>query len=174
MLIMALDPASTTGVCIGEPGQSPRLFSKAFKRDETDDPKDVFRRATRWLAEHLQTERIDHLAIEAPFPSQNFATSMISLGLFGIFTGIAGCKGIQIKLVQISSWRKYFLSNGRLSKEQAKRQSMQVCEAMGWKADGHDSAEAAGIWSWAVTQIAPSLAPRVEPIFLIKARKARA
>lgn len=166
MLILAIDPASTTGFCLGEPGAVPTLSSQKFKQDPTDEPEDVFRRATYFLAEFLRQSRVDLIAIEAPFPSKNFATSMITLGLFGIFTGIAGCKDIKIVRVQISAWRKYFLSAGRMPGAQAKRQSMLVCASLGWKTDGHDSAEAAGIFSFACSQVAPMKAPRVEPLFL--------
>jgi hypothetical protein len=166
VLILAIDPASTTGLCLGEPGGVPTLSSQKFKQDETDTPEDIFRRAAYFMADFLRLTKVDLIAIEAPFPSQNFSTSMITLGLFGIFTGIAGCKEIKIMRVQISAWRKFFLSSGRMPGAQAKRRSLQVCAALGWQTQGHDSAEAAGIFSFACSQVAPMKAPRVEPLFL--------
>lgn len=174
MRIMAIDPATTTGVCIGHAGDRPQLSSHKFREDKDDEPENIFGRATFWLADCLSRETFDLIAIEAPFPSQNFATSMIALGLFGIFTGIAKCKSIPITRVQISVWRKYFLSSGRMPGPQAKKESLRVCEALGWDTSGHDSAEAAGIWTFACSQAAPQSVQRVEPIFIQRGEQKRA
>lgn len=171
---MAIDPATTTGICVGHVGDIPELSSRRFREEADEEPEKVFGRATFWLADYLRLQTVDLIAIEAPFPSQNFATSMISLGLFGIFTGIAGCKSVPIMRVQISAWRKYFLADGRLPGPRAKKEAMRVCASLGWKADGHDSAESAGIWAFACAQADPKSTVRVEPMFLRQGEKKRA
>jgi hypothetical protein len=149
MRIMAIDPAITTGVCVGEVGETPKLSSHTFREDENEPPEKIFGRAMFWLADYLRNETVDMIAIEAPFPSQKFDTSMITLGLFAIFTGIADCKGIPTTRVQISTWRKHFIGKGNQPGIIAKGLAVQRCKLLGWIPEDHNSAEAAGIWDWA-------------------------
>lgn len=168
-LILALDPATRMGVCEGRTGDTPRLSAINFRRDPSDEPEDIYGRATHFLADRLRSNVPDLLAIEQPFPSQRFDTSLISIGLYAIFTGIAHCKGVRTVKAPIQTWRKYFIGRGNLPGPQAKRECLRLCEALGWPAPTHDAAEAAGIWSWACAVHAPQSVRRVEPLFVAEA-----
>lgn len=167
--IIALDPATNTGLCEGRVGSTPILLAERFRvsRDEADE--DIFGRATGFFATFLKTRSPDLIAIEAPIMATwgktNAQTTSITRGLFAIFTGIAKCKGIPIIRADIGTWRKYFLGRGNLKGSVAKAECLRLCAQLGWSAPTHDAAESAGIWSWACSQAAPANAQRIEPLF---------
>lgn len=174
--IWAIDPATKTGLAEGVPGETPALSVHNFRHDKSEGSDEVFERATFFLADRLRLARPGLIAIEAPVPPRqvegftNFDTTLISIGLQGIFIGIARCKGIPILHAHIASWRKLFLGSGRISGPDAKRRAMALCKQLGWIAPDDNAADAAGIWSFACAQVAPALAPRIEPLFARVAR----
>ncbi|MPZ36652.1 MAG: hypothetical protein GEU95_01095 [Rhizobiales bacterium] len=166
--IIALDPATNTGICEGQVGRAPTLHAQYF--GGAGDHDALYGAATAFFATFLLTRKPDLIAIEAPIYDGNGRTSLdaiaISRGLYAIFTGIARAKGIQTIRAPIGTWRKFFLGRGNLNGKEAKSQSVKLCAQLGWKAPTHDAAEAAGIWMWAGSQIAPRCAQRVEPLFV--------
>lgn len=167
-LIVALDPASTTGICEGRVGDRPTLHTQRFRFGKDQD-EDLYGAATGFFARFLKTRSPDLVCIEAPilaaWGKTNAQTTFITRGLYAIFTGIARAKGIEVLSADIGTWRKYFLGRGNLKGSEAKRQCVQLCSQLGWDAPDHNAAEAAGIWSWAGSRLAPSNAQRIEPLF---------
>jgi hypothetical protein len=170
--ILAIDSATATGICTGRPGETPKLETRRWRADETDSAEDIYGRAVVWMATRLRDDLPALVVIEQPVPPSaawgqtNHDTTLITIGLFGIFCGLAKAKGVRAMRAPISSWRKYFLGRGNLKGDVAKRQAVRLCRELGWDAPDHNAAEAAGIWSWACAQVAPELAPRVEPLFV--------
>jgi hypothetical protein len=173
--ILALDPATKTGWCIGAVGERPTLGMTNLGRD-LDDHFDVFARASRWIDLQIGPSAImeppDVLAIERPIPPSqqfgrtNFDTSAIALGLFAIFTAAARGRGIKILPAHIGSWRKYALGRGDLNGADAKRGMVRLVKGLGWGDVEHNAAEAAGMFLWASGQINPRIATRPEPLFV--------
>lgn len=169
--IWAIDPATRTGFAAGLPGATPTLSVHNFGEDKEGHTA-LFGRATFFLAERLRLKTPGLIVIEAPVPprqkegSTHYNTSEISLGLNGIFLGIAHCKRVPVMHAHIGSWRKFFLGRGNLKGDEAKLQCLKLCEQLGWEAGGnHNAAEAAGIFAWACAQVDPSNCTRVEPLF---------
>jgi hypothetical protein len=176
-VILALDPATKTGWCVGAPGGCPQLGVVDFSR-EMDDHFDVFMRARCWINAQLSPNngpifgRITVLAIERPVPPSkayggtNFDTTLIALGLFAMFGAAARYHGVKILPAHIGTWRKYALGVGNLRGAEAKAGMVRLVKGLGWGDVGHDAAEAAGIWLWASGQIAPERVVRAEPLFI--------
>lgn len=167
--IVGIDPATNCGICEGRVGAKPTLLARRFRSgDETDE--DLYGAATFFFADFLKTRAPDLIAIEAPIMAPwgktNAQTTSITRGLYAIFVGITKCKRIPLLRADIGTWRKYFLGKGNLPGKEAKAQCMRLCSQLGWDAPTHDSAEAAGIWMWAGSQIAPQRVQRTEPLFL--------
>jgi hypothetical protein len=164
--IIALDPATMTGICSGHVGERPTLLTQCF-RSKTDE--DLYGAATVFFATFLKDRKPDLVCIEAPIMAAwgktNAQTTSITRGLYAIFTGIARAKGIEVMRADIGTWRKYALQNGRLPGKVAKARCVELCRQLGWVAADHNAAEAAGIWCWAGSQIAPAQAQRIEPLF---------
>ncbi len=151
--ILALDVASKTGVAEGRPGEVPRLQTIDF-RGEGELP-DFYGRAIEWMATKLRDDPPEMVIIERTVPPSgakgftNHDTTMISIGMFGIFSGIVRCKGIRLELAPISTWRKHFIGKGNYPGAIAKKMAVDRCALLGWAAPDHNAAEAAGIWDWA-------------------------
>lgn len=167
--IIALDPATTTGLCEGRVGERPTILTQRF-RFGTDQDEDLYGAATVFFATFLKDRKPDLVCIEAPIQAAwgktNAQTTSITRGLYAIFTGIARAKNIEVMRADIGTWRKYFLGKGNLKGAEAKRQCVKLCAQLGWVAADHNAAEAAGIWCWAGSQLAPSRTQRIEPLFV--------
>lgn len=171
MLVMAIDPNTKTGVTEGHPGKTPIIATHNFRRDETDTIDDIFRRATFFFADRLRDDPPEIAFIEAPVPpmgvagATTFNTTLITLGIYAIVSGIFGCKKIELRRAPINTWRKYALASGRLRGDEAKRRAVRLCRALNWSAEDHNGAESACIWLYGTAQVAPHLAVRPEPLF---------
>ncbi len=171
-LVLALDQATTTGVAYSNVGETPRLLSITFAKDKERSEVGIFEAATKWMAGIVSELRPDVVALEMPIPAmQKFGatqhqTVLIAYGLYGIFAGIARCKGARVLSAPIAEWRSHFLGRQRWKGPEAKARAVELCRLMKWSAPDHNAAEAAGIWAWACAQADPRFAPRVEPLFI--------
>lgn len=156
--ILALDPATLTGVADGIPGGIPVLSVVRLRNDPDDEAEELFRRAATWMWGRINADPPAVLAIEVPVPphqAKGFTqhkTSALMLGLYGLYVGIARARGIKVIRAPIRTWRKCALGVGNLPGEQAKAAMMKRCKQLGWYSPDHNSAEAAGIWLWACSQ----------------------
>lgn len=170
--ILALDVATKTGVCIGKPGGKPYLATLNFRQDPTDEPEDIYGRAVIWMATRLKVDPPALIVIEKPVPpsaawgSTNHQTTLITIGLFGVFCGVARAKNIKVMPAPISTWRKYTLGKGNMKGALAKARAVDLCRQLGWEAPDHNAAEAACIFLWSCSMVAPQICRRVEPLFL--------
>jgi len=168
MRVLAIDPATRSGWTIGEPGQTPRLGFVDFRTDELDDAADVFARAMTWLIRLLAREQPELVVLEDLVPRFD---KTIQSGLWAIFSGICRAKGIRVMAAPIATWRRYTLGDGRLPGKVAKARAVELCQQLGWPAPNHDAAEAACIWLWACSRVAPRIARRPEPLFVVGRRR---
>ena len=178
-VIIALDPATTTGYAIGAATGDVKPFLGAvnLKHDETDTHADIFGRAFRWIAGLIEINQPALFAIEPPVPpgnmwgNSNYNTTALALGFNGIFIGAAAHKGVAVLPAPIFTWRKHFLGpgNAKLERAKAKLAAVKQCRLLGWSAPNDDAAEAGGIWDWARGEIArQQLARRGAPLALFQ------
>lgn len=155
MRVLALDPASITGVADGIAGGTPVLSTVKLRTSADDDFVDIMGRAAKWLQELLaDPPRV--VVLEKPVPpsaSRDFDSTRMALGLDGLWTGIARARGCYVRHAPIQSWRAVVLKNGRMKGAEAKRSMVMLCKKLGWPAADHNAAEAAGIWMWACGEI---------------------
>ena len=169
--VLAIDPATRTGFARGAVGGKPMLESANFGR-ERDNHADIFGRATKWFARLLAKERFDFVIIEEALPPSeiwgrtHYSTTAISHGLRGIFLGQAAAYGLRVAEAPIRTWRKYSLGAGNLKREDAKRAALQLCKNLHWPAVDDNAAEAAAIWLYGCSLLAPARTTRHEPLFL--------
>ena len=153
-LILAVDAATTTGICSGRPGETPRFETVHFG-DSGDKHLEVGASALRWIAHRLTDARPDQLWIEEPlsFEGSSGKTNRASLvrlnGLYMLFGAAARLKGVPVHPVLITSARKDFLGHGRLKRDLAKRRSRSMCRLLGWNPTNDDEADAGCIFWFA-------------------------
>lgn len=167
--ILAIDPSSRgCGFAEGVPGFIPLLQTVKFHTDETDTEIEIFGRAADYLEKRLADQSPAVIAIERPLVVAKgyHHDPTITLGLFGIFTGLAKARGIRVIPVSIVAWRAFFLGRGRgkLAGSTAKAEAIRICRALKWNPPDHNAAEAAGIFLYACSIVAPN-ATRPEPLF---------
>ena len=178
--ILALDIATTTGVCEGRSGEIPRMYTMRFG-NPGDDHEEVFARALRWIAERLLVDRPDAIYVEAPVNPGAFVgrydeekgrvamttnpeTTIRLMGLWAIMAAAAKVKGIRYGRVHVQTARKLFIGAGNLRGVEAKRRCFELCKLLGWDAHNRDESDSACVWNWGVAQVAPNLAPIVTPM----------
>lgn len=155
MRILAIDPATVMGVADGEADGTPMLSVVRLRLKPEDEAEDLFGRAGEWLWRRIVLGKPDVLAIEQPVPPMkmrgitSYQMTKISHGLYGALIGIAKAAGAEIIPVHIASWRKCVLGKGNMPGADAKRAMMEQCRRLGWPAETHDAAEAAGIHIYA-------------------------
>lgn len=175
-IIMSLDLASNSGVGEGRPGQTPRLYDVALRKDG-DDFEDTWGRACGWIADRLYAER-DAVAagnlriiVEAPIMTgmsgkTNADSLLITKGLWAVITGFARARRVMVRRVAVSTVRKSFLGRGDIPGDAAKREARKVCRALGWEPPSLDAADAGALWWYGCNLWAPDLTPPVHPFLL--------
>jgi hypothetical protein len=182
--VMALDIATATGVCEGRAGEAPHFYTMRFARPD-DEHEDVFERALRWIAERLQVSKPDAIFCEAPISPGAFIgkydeakgkvamttnpdTTIRLMGLWAVISAAAKVKGIRYRRVHVGTARKAFIGVGNLKGAEAKRRGFEMCKALGWSPNNRDESDAACVWNFGVSQIAPRLAPIITPMLQAK------
>jgi hypothetical protein len=56
MIVLAIDPATRTGWCLGAVGGKPRLGTEVFGGQVRDDHADIFARALHWIDVQLSSD----------------------------------------------------------------------------------------------------------------------
>ena len=166
--ILALDVASTTGICVGFAGEKPTFSTIKFVQDG-DDHEDVFGRALRWLAEYLQVDRPDAIYIEAPLSpgihgQTNADTTLRLIGMWAALAAAVKVKGIKYRRAKVSTVRKEFIGHGNLKGHEAKRRVREMCRLLDWQTRNDNESDAGAIFWWASTREALNLAPVITPM----------
>jgi hypothetical protein len=170
--VLALDPATKTGFAFGAPHDAaPEIGAVDFGRAH-DGSGDVFGRAVRWAEPQIRAANL--LVIEPPIPpgqlwnDSNYRSTVILHGLYAIFIGLAVARGTAVIEAPTRTWRKYFLGEGNLKRDAAKLAAKRLCRALKWGDPAtldDNAADAAGIWAYGCTLVAPTRIRRVEPLF---------
>jgi hypothetical protein len=163
--ILALDIATRTGVAEGIPGNTPNIFCIDF--GERSSPgevrhEDVFANAVKWATRVFGEHPPKLLVIEGLVPQYD---KTLQCGLWAIISGIATANKVPVRIAAIQSWRLFVLGSGKLRRAEAKTRAIAVCAQLGWSVKNDDEAEAACIWIYACSMMAPKLAPRM-PLFM--------
>lgn len=178
--VLALDLATVTGVCEGRAGEIPRFYSQRFGKDG-DEHEDAFERGLRWIVERFKVGGVDAVFIEAAINPGAFVgeydkergkvkmttnpeTTIRLMGLWAIMAAAARVKRIRYRRVHVQTARKAFIGHGNLRGPEAKRRCFEMSKLLGWAPNTRDESDAACIWTFGVTQMAPNLAPIITPM----------
>ena len=152
--LIFLDVASSTGVADGPIGGAPNLSTQRFARPD-DARWDGAGRAALWMAERLAISLPLAVYIEAPVPHGGMKgkTNSRTLGLLNeLATGCAAiCKARRVPVypANVSTIRAWFLGQGNMRGDDAKREAYRVATMIGWEPKNHDEADAAAGFHWA-------------------------
>lgn len=179
--ILALDAATRTGVCCGVPGETPVLETVEFGSAPKRAPKredcisaseyrrlsalhggasadfEIWSRAHKWLSIRISDacalkRPVKLMVLEGLVPKYD---KTIQCGVYAVFGAIARNWDIPIITAMPQTWRAVVLGEGKLKAAVAKTRAVAVTAQLGWNPQGHDEAEAACLWLWACTKVAP-------------------
>lgn len=179
--IIALDVASNMGVAEGYADQPPRCYSVKLLKPLEATPAGM-NRARAWLAERLRLGRPDYFVLEKRIPTMNgkgntsmrallsqitLSSELISVALAKDLTPIPHPK-VDLEDYRFSispqTVRAAFLGDGSLKGDVAKRRAKELCARLGWSVANGDEADAAAVWWWASTIVAPRTAALISPM----------
>lgn len=168
--ILALDVASTTGVCEGRAGETPRFYTERFGKDG-DEHEDAYGRALVWIATRLALGDVDVVYIEAPLggAAQGHTTADATFRLVGLWAVLAAaCKARRVRYSKISvqTARVAFLGRGcgHLKRDEGKRRAFDMCKLLQWSPNNRDEGDAGAVWYLAATREAPRIAQLATPM----------
>lgn len=172
--ILALDPATATGIAFGKAGGDPRLETQRWRRRPDEPVADVLGRCVYWLNGALSTA--DVVAVETPpyMPPivgteyngrSNRAVDEFLQRLYGAICGVVRAR--QIRLIEVAppTWRKSFGIPATGGREVVKAAAVRQCRLLGWSPADDNQADAAGIFFHAGGLTNPQLMQQPGPLF---------
>lgn len=165
-LILAMDIATQSGVCLGAPGEAPTFLTVRF---HGVDRLQVAASAIRWAATELKGRSPAVAYLEKPMSfgaarGQSNANTLIRLNtLYDIIGGACLLKDIRVVGVDVKTARQAFIGEATLERAEAKRRCLIMCRMLGWAPKNGDEADAAAVWYWGSACEAPRMAAVVHP-----------
>ncbi|MFV1593300.1 hypothetical protein VWY73_12465 [Phaeobacter sp. JH20_12] len=157
MKILALDIASTTGICVGSSGADPRAWSVSLGEGSQGRRLSQALKMTQGLIVH---HKPDLVVGEAAIGGKNASAFLIKL--FGCVEAVCWNRGVKFEAAHSGTVRKHFVGKAlttrdfpHLKSDKAKKAAIKDvvirrCMAMGWDVDNDpDAADAAATWDWA-------------------------
>lgn len=171
-MIVALDLATRTGVCVGAPGAAPRAWSVDLGAGRSEDQR--FSNALILTHTLIEAHRPDLIALEAAIGGPK--ASHFLIGLVAVVRACARNRRVEVKSCALNAVRKHFLGSvptvrgqSATSKNKAKAaikaMVMNRCRALGYAADDHDAADAAALWDYATALRSPAHAAMTAGMF---------
>jgi hypothetical protein len=156
MKVLALDIATSCGVCFGEAGAVPHAWAIDLGKGCSDAAR--FAKAIRMTRHYCAKFKPDLVAVEAPIGGPQ--TSHLLVGMWACVTGEIENAGIPPMKCNIGAVRKHFLGrpiskkdfpgfSAHKAKLEIKKTVMNRGRALGWTITGHDAADAAATWDYA-------------------------
>lgn len=149
--VLAFDTATKTGVCFGEAGSRPKLWSVALgisrRPDDSIDWGPRFSKTLRMTEYYIKKFDPDLIAVEAFVGGPKANTSLA--GLVACVEGEAARHGVRVVTYYPSTIRKHFLGGvSRSNKTPIKSQVFAKCRMLGWDVPDTDAADAGALWDY--------------------------
>jgi Holliday junction resolvasome RuvABC endonuclease subunit len=160
MKILALDVATTTGVCVGSSGAAPRAWTVDLGKSPIQRKLSNALVMTQGL---ITAHNPDLIVIEAPIGGKKVNQPLIKM--VGCIEGCAFNRGVKTLPVNLASVRKHFLGKAftkqhfphlteKAARVEIKNMVIRRCTAIGWNPENDDEADAMALWDWAcATQV---------------------
>lgn len=176
MMIVALDVATRTGVCVGRRNEQPRAWSVDLGAGKAEAAR--FSAALALTHALIEKHKPDLIAVEAAVGGPK--TSHFLVGILACVRGCAFNRGVAVETFDISSIRKHFLgkhissvqfkhlpekARKAVARKEAKSAVMHRCRSLGYAVGDDDAADAAALWDYAMAVRAGRQAAPVGGLF---------
>ena len=165
MKVAGLDMATMTGVCLGEPGQTPEFRMVDLGKDYDHDTR--FENALLLAQQLIAKDGVTFIAIEAPIKKKHdvTGTNILLMGMQACVRGWAHIKGIPCEPVEIATLDKHFLGQRIHGSAERKEANKRRCWQLGWNPATSDEADAGAVWDWGCSRVSRSHAIHNTPLF---------
>lgn len=161
MKIVALDIATSTGVCVGSSGADPVAWSVDLGKGLSEDRR--FSNILKLTHGLIEKHQPDLIVVEAFIGGKNASAYLI--GLVACVRAIAANRGVKVVMVFPATVRKHFLGKAMTSRDfpgfKAAKAKIAIkecvaaqCRRIGWDVPDLDAADAAATWDWACANYA--------------------
>lgn len=165
-MIIALDLASTTGICIGKPNTSPIFFTESLG-DVGGGHGERMAQAIRMTNRLIKQYQPTFIALEAPIKTNKTqkVVEELLMGLRGCVIGIAHMHHVPLEQFEISTVRRHFIGHGGLKSKPAKDAVMKRCKQLGWNPKNFDESDSGAVWDYACSRQSRSHSLQGTPLF---------
>lgn len=146
-VIVAFDLATQTGVAIGRPSETPRLFTEKLGSPQGKR----FAQAMIMARRILREVQPDLVVVEAPIVGAGGKQTNpeSSMGIRACVLGMCYIENVPVKQLAVQTVRKHFVGHGGLKRADAKLATLRRCKQLGWAPKNDDEADAAALWDLA-------------------------
>jgi len=155
MKIVAMDIATTVGLCVGESGAKPRAWHVNLGKAPHGRRFSEVLKLTQGL---IQTHEPDMIVAEAAIGGPKASAYLI--GLVACVEGVCWNRGVRFESAHLGTVRKHFIGKAlsvkhfphlkpAAAKKAIKAEVMKRCDMLGWPVETDDEADAVAIWDWA-------------------------
>ena len=168
--VIFLDLATTTGWCVGVPGEKP-ISGSIRLGYQGCTPEEKGAALFNFLSPRLMAFRHRMLVFEAPLdPRQmgrttNAATARTLIGLAFMAGSVASLTNPRYREANVSEVRKFILSGSRPPKGEAKNAVMKVVRTLGYDFKDDNEADAIAGWLHATAILSPATGHQTAPLF---------
>ncbi|WP_406646908.1 hypothetical protein QEZ52_00410 [Aliisedimentitalea scapharcae] len=159
MIVAGLDVATTTGVCLGEPGQTPQFLSRDLGQGKPHELR--FSNAMRLAHELISDHGVEAIGIEEPIinPKRDSKEKLrLLFGLVSSIQGWAALKGVPCVTFEVGTIDKHFVGAKLIGRDNRKRAIMGRCQMLGWNPQSFDESDAGAVFDIMCAHQSPSYA----------------
>jgi hypothetical protein len=174
MIVAGLDIATNTGVCLGEPGQTPIFWSENLGERLPHEQRfsNALRLAHRLVSQH----QVTFIGIEAPIivpRRDNKAMNELLMGLVACVRGWAQMKGVRCETFEVASIDKHFLGSRIKGRAERKAANISRCRQLRWAPNTDDEADAGAVFDLSCSLQNRSHAVQTTPLLAASQRGGR-
>lgn len=165
MIVAGLDIATSTGVCIGTPGQTPEFWTKNLGKRLPHEQR--FSNALRLAHCLVRQHEVTFIGIEAPIivpRRDNKAMNELLMGLVACVRGWAHMKGIGCATFEVACIDKHFVGHRIKGRAARKAANLARCRQLGWAPHNEDEADAGAVFDLACALQSRSHAVQTTPL----------
>lgn len=169
--LLALDIATETGWCVGKPSAEPTF---GFYRTRDGGLPNKLIDFGNWLRQVIAQHQPELVAFEEP-PNPTWgagrgkkgtnATTILMLNaLCTKAEEICAEQRLTCRSVSAGKWKKNMVGTSRFGKSVRPYPATESCAQRGWLVTNHNTADAVGVWLYAVAVINPDAAAKFDPL----------
>ncbi len=159
LMVAAFDLGAHTGVAIGLAGQKPALSTEMVgSRSIPHGAR--FLAMQRLTLQIINLHRPDRIVIEKPIAAGVKGSEervQLAMGYRAAVMTAAYAKSVPFFEFSVMSVRRHFIGSSKLHRAKAKAATVARASALGWKPMTEDEGDAAAVWDYACSKMAPHL-----------------